>query len=106
LKENDVVKKAVEGGFDFNGLDNGMALDKYVASTGLGRHGPHPSYTNQIGNHLNLWKSQYTNINGVDILNSELSPELTADYLKGLADDIRGTIEETTGRINLVDLGL
>jgi hypothetical protein len=56
LKENDVVKKAVEGGFDFNnGAVNGVALDKYVASSGLGRHSKHNNYTNQIRSSLDDW---------------------------------------------------
>jgi hypothetical protein len=48
LKENEVVKKAVEAGFDFNGISNGLALEKFAKSTGRGRHGPHPNYTEQI----------------------------------------------------------
>ncbi len=49
LKQNPVVKSAVEGGFNFNtALENGLPLEKFVKITGQGRHGPHPRYTRQI----------------------------------------------------------
>src|SRR5690606_32264198 len=56
LKENDVVKKAVEPCFDFNGVVNGLPIEKFVKATGAGRHGPHPNYTEQIRKFLNDWK--------------------------------------------------
>ncbi|MBK7129124.1 MAG: AHH domain-containing protein [Crocinitomicaceae bacterium] len=96
LKENDVVKKAVEGGFNFNSIDNGMALDKYSSKTGLGRHGPHPNYTNQIRQALDDW--------------SEVTPNFTTQQAKEFLDiitsEIRNTINSTSGRINMLDLGL
>ena len=97
LKENDVVKKAVEGGFEFNnGNVNGIALDKYSASTGLGRHGPHPNYTNQIRDYLDKWAFD----------NPNYTPQMAKQELIDLVNDLENIINSSSGRINLLDLGL
>ncbi|MEZ4922159.1 MAG: AHH domain-containing protein [Crocinitomicaceae bacterium] len=98
LKENQVVQKAVEGGFDFNnGAVNGIALDKYSATTGLGRHGPHPNYTNQIRDYLdNVWAPA----------NPNYTAQMARQELEDLILDLESIITNTSGRINLLDLGL
>jgi len=96
LKENDVVKKAVEAGFDFNKASNGMAIEKYVKATGQGRHGPHPQYTNQIRQYLNDWASQ----------NPGYSAQAAMDELTDIVASVRNTINTTTTKINDLPLGL
>ncbi|SHI02911.1 RHS repeat-associated core domain-containing protein [Chryseolinea serpens] len=96
LKENDVVKKAVEGGFEFNTSKNGLAIEKFVKSTGAGRHGPHPQYTEQIRKALNDWAEATPNY----------TPAQAKEFLDGLTDDIKNTINTTTGKINELNLGL
>lgn len=92
------MQKAIEGGFDFNnGAVNGIALDKYVASTGLGRHGPHSRYTDQIRDYLdNVWAPA----------NPNYTPQMAKQELEYLVQDLESVINSTTGRINLLDLGL
>jgi hypothetical protein len=96
LKENDVVKKAVEGGFSFNTSHNGLAIEKYVKATGVGRHGPHPQYTSQIRTYLEQW--------------AQLNPNYTAQMAKNELDDIvdiiKTKINSTSGKINDLNLGL
>lgn len=102
LKENQGVKKAVEAGFDFNGIINGLPLKKYVADTGLGRHGPHKNYTDQIRDHLSRWGE----INIDNIKNKDLPAEEIANYLSYLTNSIKYKILTSTGRINLLNLNL
>jgi hypothetical protein len=96
LKENNVVKKAVEAGFDFNGTTNGLAIQKYVKATGAGRHGPHPNYTNQIRNYLDEWVKQYPNY----------TPQMAKDELIDVVNAVKNKINTTTGKINDINLGL
>lgn len=95
LKENDVVKRAVEGGFDFNGAMNGLAIEKYSKSTGLGRHGPHPNYTEQIRQALDDWAELTTNY----------TPKQAKEFLEIITADIKNTINTTTAKINVLNLG-
>lgn len=107
LKENQYIKKGVEGGFEFNSEQiNGLAIQKYVKKTNTGRHGPHPQYTKQLMDHMDWWAEQSSIIEGVTVLNKNLSPAQTAEYMRVIADDVKATINTTTDRINLLDLGL
>ena len=71
-----------------------------------GRHGPHPNYTDQIRNHLEWWKNQKSIINGEEVINSSLSSQQTALYMQGLVNNIKSTINSTSDRINMLNLGL
>jgi hypothetical protein len=103
LKENQWVKKGVEGGFEFNtGSVNGMGVRKYVKATNTGRHGPHPYLTKQLDDHMNWWAEQ--TVNGVK--NKNLTPTQTAEYMRVVADDVKQTISTTTTKLNDLDLGL
>jgi len=95
LKENDVVKKGVEGGFDFNGATNGLAIEKYSKSTGLGRHGPHPNYTTQIRQALDDWAE----------ITPNYTPQQAKEFLEIITADIKNTINTTTVKINELNLG-
>lgn len=106
LKENQWVKKGVEGGFEFNTAVNGMPVQKYVKATGAGRHGPHPNLTKQIDDHMNWWAEQTSVINGKTVRNKDLSPAQTAEYMRVIADDMKETISTTTTKLNDLDLGL
>ena len=96
LKENDVVKKAVEGGFSFNTSANGLGIEKYVKATGAGRHGPHPSYTNQIRNYLTRWAND----------NPGFTPQMARDELADVVNAVKNKINTTSGKINEINLGL
>lgn len=94
------MKKAVEGGFSFNSSHNGLAIQKYVKSTGAGRHGPHPSYTNQIKTKLNAWAQSK---------NYSYTPAEAKQFLDVITDDIKYVIElpaNQTTKINDLILGL
>ncbi len=107
LKKNQWVKKGVEGGFEFNtGSINGMAVEKYVKATGVGRHGPHPKLTSQIDKHMEWWAEQTSLINGKTVFNKNLTPTQTAEYMRVVADDVKQTISTTTTKLNDLDLGL
>jgi hypothetical protein len=96
LKESTVVQKAVEAGFDFNGLINGEALEIFVAATGKGRHGPHPNYTQQIRSYLDEWARQ----------NPKFTGQMAKEELEDIVDLIRTKIRTTTAKINDLNLGL
>ncbi len=107
LKENQWVKKGVEGGFEFNiGDINGLSVEKYMKATGLGKHGPHPRLTKQIIDHMNWWADQSSVINGQSVLNKNLTPIQTAEYMRVIAEDIRETIINTSTKLNDLELGL
>jgi hypothetical protein len=104
LKENQWIKKGVEGGFEFNReLFNGIKLKKYSKATNTGRHGPHPNYTEQINNHMNWWAEQI-GVNGTK--NKFLSNEDTATYMNGLANSLRNRITSSSSKINELNLNL
>ncbi len=107
LKENQWVKKGVEGGFEFNtGSVNGLGVKKYVKATNIGRHGPHPKLTKQMTDHMDWWANQTSIINGQTVLNKNLTPAQTAEYMRVVADDVQQTISTTTTKLNDLDLGL
>ena len=96
LKENDVVKKAVEAGFEFNTSANGMAIEKFVKATGQGRHGPHPQFTNHIRQNLNDWASH----------DPGYSAQTALGELTDVVASVRNTINTTTTKLNDLPLGL
>ncbi len=96
LKQNDVVKKAVEAGFEFNTTRNGLAIEKFVKATGKGRHGPHPKYTQQISQALERFRTQTPNYTN----------QQAKEFLEIITDDIKNTIQTTSGKINDLSLGL
>ena len=109
LKENQWVKKGVEGGFEFNTPVNGIAVEKFVKATGQGRHGPHPKLTKQMSDHMDWWADQTSMVNGVSIKNKDLTPTQTADYMRAVSDDVKDIISDpinATTKLNDLDLGL
>jgi hypothetical protein len=102
LKENEVVKKAVEAGFEFNSTKNGLAIEKFVKKTGTGRHGPHPEYTKQINQALtNFAKDNpgYTAKDAKELL--EVIINGNSSY-KGL----KRVINESSEKINYLTLNI
>jgi hypothetical protein len=97
LQENAVVQKAVEGGFQFNKAINGIALEKYVAKTGLGRHAKHDFYTKQIEEYLKGWARDKNYI---------YTAAEAKQVVEALTTTLRNKITTTTGRINLLNLAL
>lgn len=96
LKENDVVKKAVEAGFEFNAAKNGLAIEKFVKSTKAGRHGPHPKYTEQIRDYLVKWAND----------NQGFTAQMAKEELEDIVNQVKNKINTTSEKINLLDLGL
>ena len=96
LKENEVVKKAVEAGFEFNSTKNGLAIEKFVKKTGTGRHGPHPKYTDQIKKFLNDWAVDNTGFSASD----------AKKILEATIDDVKDIINSTSGKISDLNLNL
>ncbi len=111
LKENDVVKLAVEGGFKFNTAANGIAIEKFIKSTGKGRHGPHPFYTSQITAALTEWAQFAKNNN---IYNATEAEKFLTKLIDGdeFYDGIRKIIKDTENlgppnyKINSINLNL
>jgi hypothetical protein len=111
LKENDVVKLAVEGGFKFNTAANGIAIEKFIKSTGKGRHGPHPLYTSQITAALTEWAQFAKNNN---IYNAKEAEKFLTKLIDGdeFYDGIRKIIKDTenltppNNKINSINLNL
>ena len=97
LLDNNVVRAAVIHGFDFNGLINGMPLEKYNAATDTGRHARHDDYTRQIRIYIQTKWS---------IENPDWTPQMALEEIEDLTNTLRERIENSTGRINLLDLGL
>jgi RHS repeat-associated protein len=48
FKNSEVVKEAREQGFEFEGKENKISLEKFSKATGEGRHANHPRYNQQI----------------------------------------------------------
>jgi hypothetical protein len=63
---------------------------------------PHPQLTKQINDHMNWWAEQ--TVNGIK--NKDLTPTQTADYMRGLANSLRNKVNNTTVRLNLLNLNL
>jgi hypothetical protein len=76
LVDNKVVQDAVEGGFDFNGVINGMIVNK--------GHGPHKNYTEQILGKIDEWKQA----------NPDYSPADAKEFLT----DLSGQAREAVGK--------
>jgi hypothetical protein len=93
-----VVQAAVEAGFEFNSAINGIPLEKFVKETGRGRHSAHPNYTSQIRGFLVQWVDNPAN--------TDWTPNDAKDLIEAMVDDIRSTIQNTSAKINDLDLGL
>lgn len=52
LKNHPTVKKAIKGGYKFEGKENKSPLNTFSKSTGKGQHANHPRYNQQIKNKL------------------------------------------------------
>jgi hypothetical protein len=77
LLDNKVVQDAVEDGFDFNGVINGMVVNK--------GHGPHKNYTDQIIGKIDEWKQA----------NPDYKPGDAKEFLTNLAGEAREAVGKT-----------
>ncbi|MEM7163394.1 MAG: AHH domain-containing protein, partial [Bacteroidota bacterium] len=83
LEKNKYVKQAVEEGFDFNGIVNGIGLDKT-------RHkGGHFDYTEAVNNMIN---KAFTNPKNAD--------KSATEILQSVSTKLKSKIENSTGDIN------
>ncbi|MER3329232.1 MAG: AHH domain-containing protein, partial [Candidatus Kapaibacterium sp.] len=81
-EKNSIVKEAINQGFDFNGIINGVALSK-------ARHsGRHPNYTNLVKNILDNVKDLNPNASSKEIV------EKVADQLRDLINNTSGKIDD------------
>ena len=76
LNEEDVVKSAVTGGFDFNGAINGIEVMQH--------HGSHAKYTEYIREEIKKWAKK----------NANYTPEAAKEFMENLAKRNRNTIFE------------
>ena len=76
LYKNEFVKKAVIGGFDFNGVINGVKAKHH--------HGPHKEYTEMVRN----------TINDIAASNKNCTPEEAKVLQEEIASKFRNTINE------------
>ena len=76
LKEEEVVKSAVTGGFDFNGAINGIEVMQH--------HGSHPKYTEAIRTRIKNWMDD----------NKNYTPEDAKDFIEELTTKFRNEIFE------------
>lgn len=77
LNKNEFVKKAVIGGFDFNGVINGVKAKSH--------HGPHKKYTEMVRK----------KINDIAASNKNCTPEEAKALLEEVANIYRNTINES-----------
>lgn len=98
IKDNAVVQKAIDAGFDFNGEINGIAVKKYRRATNNGVHANHPNYTNQIKEKISEWAEA----------NPDYTPTQAKEFLDELAKDVKEVIQkqskEGSKKINDINL--
>ncbi|MFM7851643.1 MAG: AHH domain-containing protein, partial [Flammeovirgaceae bacterium] len=83
LESNANVRKAVEEGFDFNGLMNGVGLDK----------------TRHVGGHLDYTESVNNMINKAFSLDANKGRK-ASDILSDVSKQIKSDIKNSKGNIN------
>ncbi len=81
LKKSDIVQKAVDAGFDFNGITNGIGVKALKEG---GQHANHPSYTKNVLNQIEEWATANPNYTGEDAMN----------YLNELSGDLKTLIQK------------
>ncbi len=79
-----MVQDAVEAGFDFNGVKNGIGLDKFTKAAGEGVHANHPNYTKQLEQKITEWANQ----------NKNFTPDQAKKYLEGFVDKVKNQIQK------------
>lgn len=75
-RENSVVQSAIEGGFDFNGVANGIGVNKY--------HGSHDAYTKQLSSKLDDWAADNKGYSSAD----------ARAFVEGLAGKAKNAVNE------------
>ncbi|AWM14185.1 hypothetical protein DI487_10210 [Flavobacterium sediminis] len=81
LTKSEVVQKAVDAGFDFNGVVNGIGVK---ALNEGGTHANHPTYTKQILENLTKWSKENVNYTG----------EQAKEYLEKFAGKLKDKIQK------------
>jgi len=76
--DNDFVQKALEGGFDFNGVENGMWAVQ---------NGSHKTYNRKVQNTLDVLAENYP----------DATPEQASELLKDVADDLKDKVDAAGG---------
>ena len=91
LEQNDLLKKAVAGGFEFNGDVNGSWVKRFSSRTeeGLkGVHASHPNYTKEVNKLINETLQE----SGTTI--ADLSKEEAAKMMRDIAAKIKQGIKD------------
>ena len=81
FKNHPTVKKAIRGGYKFEGNENKSPLNTFSKSTGKGQHANHPKYNQQIKNEL-------------ENVDKGLSPEQTAKVVRQIKKAAQEAVEE------------
>jgi len=83
LKNNELVKQAIDEGFKFEGNENKIPLPKFNKSTGEGTHGNHPKYTQEVLDKL----LEFTKTN------ENSSPQEVLKFMKDLSSELKEAIK-------------
>jgi RHS repeat-associated protein len=87
LKNNDFVKDSRQGGFEFEGKENKVGLDKFNKASGEGEHGNHPKYTSELEKKIDALKEK----------NADASPGEKANLLRNVVKDVKELINNSKG---------
>lgn len=83
MRENELVKRAAEGGFNINGAENGIRLGEDI------HFGSHPNYNAAVENKLN----------SILQANPNISPNDAAQAVRGYAEQLRAGIQRTESKL-------
>ena len=88
LQKSKVVQDAVEAGFDFNGVTNGIAVKKFTkageAAGEAGQHANHPTYTKQVQAKLEKFAKN----------NPDYTPEAAKNFLEKFSGKLKDKIQK------------
>jgi len=90
IEKNATVRKAIEGGFEFNGDVNGKWVKRYSSRfKGIkqGTHASHPNYTREVGELIDRMAAEATK-NG-----AKLTSKKAAEIVRQAAIDVKAAID-------------
>lgn len=99
LKGDGVVEAAREDGFEFEGQENRVPVEKYSKATGEGRHGNHPSYNKAVGELLKAGPGKLTPVEFVRNLVSDLKTQIKNNPTTKINDLLKSNVVIDNTRI-------
>src|SRR5690606_37562786 len=91
IKKSEVVQKAIDAGFDFNGKVNGIGVKSLSEG---GTHANHPAYTQNVLNNLEKFAKENPNYTG------KQAKEYLEEFTGGLKEVIQKESMEGGKKIN------